>query len=225
VHHVKRRAASGDVASRGVTVAVDAVFPAWTGGERPSSNGPVSQFIQAAVDRGIACGAFDETIRVVRTRSRPWIDSGRDRASEDALTIREVGQLVVALRAAEAPLARAGRTIDAILDDPTEAEAPETAVAEAKVLTTEIALSTTNTLHECPGTRSVLAEDNLDRHWRNARTHILQDPVRGKPFHGGNHVLNGVAPRGMRGVDRSGAGRSDHATAQATPRPALSRSP
>lgn len=192
----QRTTASGDVVLRGVTVAPEAVIPAWQGGEQPSSNGPVSQFIQAAVDLGIARGAFDETIRFVRTRSRPWIDSGRDRASEDALTIREVGQLVVVLRAAEALLSRAGRAIDGILDDPTEAEAAEAAVAvaEAKVLTTEIALSATNKLHELAGTRSVLAEDNLDRHWRNARTHTLHDPVRWKSFHVGNHVLNGVAP-------------------------------
>ncbi|MEL6064484.1 MULTISPECIES: SfnB family sulfur acquisition oxidoreductase [unclassified Methylobacterium] len=192
----QRTTASGDVALRGVAVAPEAVIPAWKGGERPSSNGPVSQFIQAAVDLGIARGAFDETIRFVRTRSRPWIDSGRERASEDVLTIREVGRLVVALRAAEALLARAGRAIDGILDDPTEAEAAEAAVAvaEAKVLTTEIALSAANKLHELAGTRSVLAEDNLDRHWRNARTHTLHDPVRWKSFHVGNAVLNGVAP-------------------------------
>ena len=192
----QRTTASGDVALRGVTVAPEAVIPAWKGGEQPSSNGAVSQFIQAAVDLGIARGAVAETIRFVRTRSRPWIDSGRERASEDALTIREVGRLVVALRAAEALLARAGQAIDGILDDPTEAEAAgaAVAVAEAKVLTTEIALSATNKLHELAGTRSVLSEDNLDRHWRNARTHTLHDPVRWKSFHVGNHVLNGIAP-------------------------------
>jgi SfnB family sulfur acquisition oxidoreductase len=189
----QRTTASGDVALRGVAVAPEAVIPAWQGGERPSSNGPVSQFTQAAVDFGIARGAFDEMVRFVRTRSRPWIDSGQARASEDALTIREVGQLVVALRAAEALLARAGRAIDGILDGRTEGEAAE-AVAEAKVLTTEIALSAANKLHELAGTRSVLAADNLDRHWRNARTHTLHDPVRWKTFHVGNHVLNGIAP-------------------------------
>ncbi len=90
----------------------------------------------------------------------------------------------MALRAAEALLARAGRAIDGILDDPTEGEAAEAAVAvaEAKVLTTEIALSAANKLHELAGTRSVLAADNLDRHWRNARTHTLHDPVRWKTF-------------------------------------------
>jgi hypothetical protein len=49
-------------------------------------------------------------------------------------------------------------------------------------------------LHELGGTRSTLGQYNFDRHWRNARTHTLHDPVRWKYFHVGNHLLNGVAP-------------------------------
>ena len=37
---------------------------------------PIFQIIQAAVDAGIAHAAIDETIDFVRTKSRPWIDSG-----------------------------------------------------------------------------------------------------------------------------------------------------
>ncbi|HYP72267.1 MAG TPA: SfnB family sulfur acquisition oxidoreductase, partial [Variovorax sp.] len=35
---------------------------------------------------------------------------------------------------------------------------------------------------------------NLDRHWRNARTHTLHDPVRWKTHLIGNYLLNGVLP-------------------------------
>jgi alkylation response protein AidB-like acyl-CoA dehydrogenase len=62
------------------------------------------------------------------------------------------------------------------------------------VLTTEVAIEASNKLFELAGTRSTLAEHNLDRHWRNARVHTLHDPVRWKPFHIGNYVLNGVNP-------------------------------
>ena len=68
------------------------------------------------------------------------------------------------------------------------------AVAEAKVLSTEIAMAATNKLFELAGTRSTLAEHNLDRHWRNARTHTLHDPVRWKYAILGNYFLNGVNP-------------------------------
>lgn len=44
------------------------------------------------------------------------------------------------------------------------------------------------------GTRSTLAEHNLDRHWRNARTHTLHDPVRWKYAILGKYFLNGENP-------------------------------
>ena len=55
-------------------------------------------------------------------------------------------------------------------------------------------LSANRTTFELSGTRSTLAEHNLDRHWRNARTHTLHDPVRWKYAIIGNHALNGVNP-------------------------------
>jgi SfnB family sulfur acquisition oxidoreductase len=192
----QRTTASGNVVIRDVRVGPEALIPAYLGGERPSSNGSVSQIIQAAVDAGIARGAIEETIRFVRNNVRPWIDSGQEHGYEDVFTIAQVGDLEVKLHAAEAMLERAGRSIDTILDDPSEEAVAETSVrvAEAKVLTTEIAILATNKLHELGGTRSTLAQHNLDRHWRNARTHTLHDPVRWKFFHVGNHLLNGVAP-------------------------------
>ena len=192
----QRTTASGTVRIDNVRVGPEAVFPAYKGGEEASSNGCVSQIIQAAVDLGIGRGALAETIRFVREESRPWIDSGQVHAHEDLFTIREIGDLKVRLHAADAMLEIAGHAIDAIRDRPSDAELAEATVrvAEAKVLTTEIALLAANKLHELAGTRSTLGRYNLDRHWRNARTHTLHDPVRWKYFHIGNHLLNGVAP-------------------------------
>ena len=67
------------------------------------------------------------------------------------------------------------------------------AVGEAKVLTTKSRCSRAK-LFELAGTQSTLAEHNLDRHWRNARTHTLHDPVRWKYHLVGNYYLNGVRP-------------------------------
>lgn len=192
----QRTTASGHVLIDHVRVEPAAVIPAHLGADRPSSNGSVSQIIQAAVDAGIARGAIAETINFVRNHVRPWIDSGQEHGYEDVFTIAQIGDLEVKLHAAEVLLERAGRAIDGIKVDPTDAAVAETAVkvAEAKVLTTEIAILATNKLHELAGTRSTLGQYNFDRHWRNARTHTLHDPVRWKYFHVGNHLLNGVAP-------------------------------
>jgi SfnB family sulfur acquisition oxidoreductase len=192
----QRTTASGNMLIDHVRVDPVAVIPAYLGGEKPSSNGAVSQIIQAAVDAGIARGAIEDTIAFVRKYTRPWIDSGQQHGAEDVFTISQIGDLEIKLHAAEALLEKAGLAIDGIIDHPTDAHVAEAAVAvaEAKVLTTEIAILATNKLHELAGTRSTLAEFNLDRHWRNARTHTLHDPVRWKYFHVGNYALNGVAP-------------------------------
>jgi SfnB family sulfur acquisition oxidoreductase len=192
----QRTTASGNVLIEDVRVGPEAVIPAYLGAERPTSNGSVSQIIQASVDAGIARGAIEETIRFVRNHVRPWIDSRQEHGYDDVFTIAQIGDLEVKLHAAEALLERAGRAVDEILDDPSEEAVGETAVkvAEAKVLTTEIAVLAANKLHELGGARSTLGQYNFDRHWRNARTHTLHDPVRWKYFHVGNHLLNGVGP-------------------------------
>lgn len=192
----QRTTASGKVVIENVRLGAEAIIPAYLGAMKPSSNGALSQIIQAAIDAGIARGAIAETIRFVRNHTRPWIDSRQDHGYEDVFTISQVGDLQVRLHAAEALLERAARAVDTILEDPTAAAVAATtlAVAEAKILTTEIAILAANKLHELAGTRSTLAQYNLDRHWRNARTHTLHDPVRWKYFHVGNFALNGIDP-------------------------------
>jgi SfnB family sulfur acquisition oxidoreductase len=192
----QRTTASGTVTLDRVWIDARDVIPAYLGYDEPSANGPVSQIIQAAVDLGIARAAIDDTIRFVRTLSRPWIDSGKDLASEDPYTIAAVGDLVIRLHAAEAILELSGRAVDRAIADANETTVAEASlkVAEAKVLTTEIAILAGNKLHELAGTRSTLAQHGLDRHWRNARTHTLHDPVRWKYALVGNHALNGVLP-------------------------------
>jgi SfnB family sulfur acquisition oxidoreductase len=192
----QRTTASGNVLIDNVRLGAEAIIPAYRGAENPSSNGAVSQIIQAAVDAGIARGAVEETLSFVRNHTRPWIDSGQEHGYEDVFTLAQIGDLQVRLHAAEALLERAGRAVDAIIENPSRdaVAATAVAVAQAKILTTEIAILATNKLHELGGTRSTLEQHNLDRHWRNARTHTLHDPVRWKYFHIGNYALNGIPP-------------------------------
>ena len=49
-------------------------------------------------------------------------------------------------------------------------------------------------LFEVAGTRSALDSLNLNRHWRNARTHTLHDPAAWKVQHLGRYALDGVLP-------------------------------
>jgi SfnB family sulfur acquisition oxidoreductase len=191
----QRTTASGTVILDQVTVADGDVIRVHEFAGLPNLYGPTSQIIQAAIDLGIARAAIAQTIDFVKTRARPWMDSGKGSAAEDPFIISEIGRLEIDLHAAEAMLQIAGETIDAGRQDLTEAAQTRAsiAVAEAKVLTTEIAIEATNKLFELGGTRAAMADLNFDRHWRNARTHTLHDPVRWKFYAVGNHHLNGAA--------------------------------
>ncbi|MDR6494659.1 SfnB family sulfur acquisition oxidoreductase [Paraburkholderia terricola] len=194
----QRTTASGTVTLDHVRVPASLVLPAHRVTDFPTLNGPISQIIQAAIDAGIAQAALADTLTFVRARSRPWIDSGVERASDDPLTVREIGHLHIQLHAAEALLERAARVLDASAAKPETTEddvaRASVAVGEAKVLTTEVALLAGEKLFELAGTQSTLAEHNFDRHWRNARVHTLHDPVRWKYHLVGNYYLNGVKP-------------------------------
>jgi alkylation response protein AidB-like acyl-CoA dehydrogenase len=132
----------------------------------------------------------------LRGRSRPWIDAKVDKATDDPLTIHQVGTTRVRLRAAEALLDKAGRIVDAAQADMTEnsVAAASIAVAEAKILCTKAGLLATNKLFELAGTSAAGTVDNLDRHWRNVRTHTLHDPVRWKYQVVGRYFLNHQLP-------------------------------
>lgn len=193
----QRTTASGTVVIEAVKVPAEHVVPIYQAFARPTIAGPSSQFIQAAVDAGIAVGTIAATLDYVKQSARPWIDAKDiQHASDDPYTIQQIGDLELRLHAAEALLDRAAEALarGAAEANETTVAAASIAVAEAKVLTTEIALLAGNKLFELSGTRSTLEELNLDRHWRNARTHTLHDPVRWK-FHAiGNYYLNQVNP-------------------------------
>jgi len=192
----QRTTGSGTTILKNVHVPASSVVWHHKGFERPGTIGSVGQIIHAAVDLGIARAALADTIEFVKTRARPWMDSGVELASDDPLTISKVGEIAIRIEAAAALLDSAGRKVDIAQLSTTEANAvaASLSVAAAKVLTTEVAIEATNVLFELAGTSSVRSGLNLDRHWRNARTHTLHDPVRWKLYAVGNYHLNGIAP-------------------------------
>jgi SfnB family sulfur acquisition oxidoreductase len=192
----QRTTASGTVVLKNVRVSQDQILPSYEAYQRPTTRGPFSQIIHVAIDVGIARAAIADTIDFVKNRSRPWIDANVERASQDPLTIQDLGKLHYQLHAAEALMERAAIKVDraaAALDEETVTVAA-LAVAVAKIAATEISILATNKLFELAGTQSTLEKYGLDRHWRNARVHTLHDPVRWKYYALGNYYLNDVPP-------------------------------
>jgi len=163
--------------------------------DRPTAFGPFAQILHAAIDHGIAEGAFTDTVRFVH-KARPWKFSGVDRASDDPYIIAAVGELKLRVDTSAALLRRAGSFVHRAMDYPSDETVAEAsiAVSEAKIASTEAALHVTSKLIELGGSSATLAKHNLDRHWRNARTHTVHDPIRWKYHAVGNYWLNGVKP-------------------------------
>jgi SfnB family sulfur acquisition oxidoreductase len=193
----QRTTASGTVKLDRVRVPAEMVIPHHRIFERPQVYGARAQLMHTAIDVGIADGALRDAVEFVRSSSRPWFEAGVQRAADDPLLIQRVGELAIGVRAAQALLAEAGRTIDAVQRqgvDETGSARASIAVAAAKAFADRVSVETASALFELAGTRSAANDLNLNRHWRNARTHTLHDPVRWKLQHIGRYTLNGTPP-------------------------------
>jgi SfnB family sulfur acquisition oxidoreductase len=192
----QRTTGSGTVRLHDVAVTDDWITPFSATFEGPTTYGAFAQLLHAAIDAGIARRALDEAAEFVRTSSRPYPDAGVQRAAEDPVIVRAFGEMELAVRGAEALLSEAGREVDRANADLTEetAGAASLAVAAARAATTATAVDVASRLFEVAGTRSALAALDLDRHWRNARTHTLHDPAAWKVQHLGRWSVDGALP-------------------------------
>ncbi|GAA3679205.1 SfnB family sulfur acquisition oxidoreductase [Nocardioides ginsengisoli] len=192
----QRTTGSGTVRLTDVVVGADWVTPFSVEFDRPTTYGAFAQVLHAAIDVGIARRALDEAGEFVRTTSRPYPDAGVERAAEDPVVVHAFGQLELAVRGSEALLRVAAEAVDAAnrtLTEDTAAEA-SLAVAAARASSTAVSVDVASQLFQVAGTRAALAGLNLDRHWRNARTHSLHDPAGWKVHHLGRWAADGIRP-------------------------------
>ena len=191
----QRTTGSGTVKFNQVFVAKDDVIPFDTAFKQLSLVGPFAQIMHAAIEVGIARAAFEETLERVRV-ARPWIDANIESATQDPLTLSELGRVATDVKASELLLKQAARSVDAAkyeLNAETLAKA-SIDVAKVRAHSTETALKASSKLIELAGSRGSQRADGLDRHWRNARVHTLHDAARWKYYFIGNYVLNGILP-------------------------------
>nr|WP_246241250.1 SfnB family sulfur acquisition oxidoreductase [Mycolicibacterium madagascariense] len=191
----QRTTASGTVTLQDVRVPAAHVVPFTPIFAGPTVYGANAQLLHAAIDVGIATGAFAEGVRQA-AKARPHFEAGVASAAEDPTLIQVAGELLVTVRGAQALLAEAAARVDAARADLTAdtAARASVAVAIAKVAAVRAALEAANALFELGGTRSASAAANLSRHWRDARTHTLHDATRWKVQHLGRYALSGTEP-------------------------------
>lgn len=196
----QRATASGTTTLEDVAVDPELVLPYASAYEGPQLLGARAQLVHAAIEVGIAGGAFADAVAFVRERSRPYFEaaaSGYERASDDPHVLHRTGELSARLHAAEGLLERAGRVLDGLPHVPaTREQAAEgsLAVAEAKAFGSEAAVAISSELFSLAGASATDDRHDLHRHWRNARTHSVHDPIRWKYHHVGAGVLNDAPP-------------------------------
>jgi SfnB family sulfur acquisition oxidoreductase len=192
----QRTTASGTVRLTDVAVPDELVTGYAETFEGPQTYGAFAQVLHAAIDAGIARAAMTEAAEFVTTKSRPYPDANVSRAADDPLVVHAFGEMELAVRGCEQLLAAGARAVDDADRrlTPEAAGAASLAVAAARAATTEASVTVSSRVFEVAGTRSVLESLNLNRHWRNARTHTLHDPAAWKVQHLGRHALEGVLP-------------------------------
>ncbi len=145
---------------------------------------------------GIAEGALERGLDIVRARPRAWFLSQADSYRNDPFVQRVVGEFSSRIAAVEALADRAGRFFDEIVAEGADLTAERRGelaieIAKLKVVSTDVGIEVADRIFEVTGSSSAKADVGLDLFWRNVRTHSLHDPVDYKKLEVGAWTLNG----------------------------------
>ncbi|GAA1270026.1 acyl-CoA dehydrogenase family protein [Pseudonocardia aurantiaca] len=152
-----------------------------------------AQLVLLAALAGIARRAADDVADYVRRRTRTWGHGNADLVRADPLVQQVVGRVDSAAHAARATVLAAAAALERSGPhdrDPTG----EIDVYRAQVTVPDLVLRATSELFEVGGASSVDEDRGLDRHWRNARTIAVHNPVIYKQRIVGEYLLDGTAP-------------------------------
>ncbi len=196
----QRTTASGTTQFDNVRISSDRISP--TGLVKTLSGpdslilGVLPQAYFGAILLGIARNAASDAARYIAERSRPWIHAEVENASDDHLLQRQMGNIQAHVDAGQALQDVAYD----LMDYAREHRSPETRARAAielhksKIIVVEAALKAGEGLFQMCGAASTLDKLNLGRHWRNARTLSLHDPIHYKEQVVGDYVINGNPP-------------------------------
>lgn len=189
----QRATDSGSITFAGVRT--DPALVASVPGRAPLTYAPLRyQAGFAAVMVGIGIGALRAAVPFVNTKARPWTSAGVDNAADDPYVRRLAGELVADLVAAYALTLSCGELLDAAARGEISRTAVAVPIYAAKATASRAVMRATSEMYALMGTRSAMRNTGFDRHWRNARTMSLHDPLEWKYAELGRHVLSGWDP-------------------------------
>ncbi|MEU0479086.1 acyl-CoA dehydrogenase family protein [Streptosporangium sp. NPDC006013] len=200
----QRLTGSGTTIFRGVAVPDEHTLPAKLGlpetAESPNYRGAFAQLYLQAVLAGIVAASADSVAEVIRGRRRTFSHASATTAAEDPLIQHIAGQIDSFAFAARATVLLAADTLDAAAastggDGRSDADLVHDAaldVARTKPVVEGLAQRAATLLFEAGGASTATVRQNLDRHWRNARTVSSHNPTVFKTRAVGDHLVNGT---------------------------------
>ena len=162
----------------------------------------IPQLYVTAINAGILQAVVNDAGALVHRRPRSFYHAVADVAAQDPLIQQVIGELSARAFAGEAIVLAAAQALDELLEQaplgPDRAkEASLNAslqAAKAKLVVDDLVLKSTSQMFEVGGASSAKRSENLDRHWRNARTLASHNPSIFKARVLGDYELNGTLP-------------------------------
>ncbi|MDL5158348.1 acyl-CoA dehydrogenase family protein [Actinomycetospora termitidis] len=191
----QRLTASGTTEFHDVFVPADRILGPGYGVPGRTYGTSYLQLVQLAVLAGIAQRATDDVSGWVRDRTRSYTHAAADLPRHDPLVQQVIGRLSSAAYAARTIVLDVADQLDRILagdsEDADLLDGVEFDVARAQATVIPSVLDATTQLFEVGGASITSESLRLDRHWRNARTISVHNPLIYKLQTVGDHVLNG----------------------------------
>jgi alkylation response protein AidB-like acyl-CoA dehydrogenase len=195
----QRLTASGTTNLNAVSVEAEDVF--WNTHRGPNYMIAFYQLFHLATLSGITRAVLADAVEYVQSRKRTYSHASGDTPAQDPLVQQVIGRLAGLAFAAEATTLCAVGYLERINDRRIEGDVPTSAYDEAEIATSkahitvaDTALTAANLLFEVGGASSVVDTRALDRHWRNARTLAVHNPVIYKERVVGDYLVNGADP-------------------------------
>ncbi|WP_411880285.1 acyl-CoA dehydrogenase family protein [Polaromonas sp. YR568] len=162
----------------------------------------IPQLYVTAINAGVAQSVLRDATALVHKRPRSFYHATAEKSSDDPLVQHTIGQIAANAFAAESIVLAASDALDVFIGEDGSNEAGyqkaslEAALkaAKAKLVVDELALRSATLLFEVGGASSARRSENLDRHWRNARTLAAHNPAAFKARALGDYELNQKAP-------------------------------
>lgn len=196
----QRLTGSGTTHFRNVRVeAAEVIFDAPHLGYGVAYSNTYAQLFLTAVNAGILAAIERDATALVRRRARNFYYAPAERPADDPLLQQTVGQISSHAFAARSIVLAAADALDAASVAFTEdaakfAPALDAALAssKAKVVVDELTIRSGSLLFDAGGASATKKTDNLDRHWRNARTLASHNPGTHKARALGDYAINGT---------------------------------